>query len=211
MRTVHNEWLPLKGPGIDRHLSMGDPIAPARPKFIPAPDPPNEKERMEMLHSLDLLDTDFEEYFDGVVSVVQKMFDVPYSMICLLDSNRYFNKSVINFQVEGPREGIICGYTILKETINVIEDMTLAKNYENHHLVVNPPYLKFYAGVPLAIDGCNVGTLCIMDLRPRRFTQADRDALVEYAQSVVRGFEMRKALKEAIEISQQSDEDEDEE
>ncbi|PRP82191.1 sensor histidine kinase and response regulator of a two component complex [Planoprotostelium fungivorum] len=183
------------------------PTSPQRPKFIPAPDPLNEKERMDMLNSLELLDTDFEEYFDGVVSIVQKLFDVPYSMICLLDSNRYFNKSVINFPIEGPREGLFCGYTILGQNINVIEDMSVADNYENHPFVINPPYLKFYAGVPLAIDGCNVGTLCIMDQRPRRFTQADRDVLIQYAQSVVRGFEVRKALKEAVTINQQIDED----
>ncbi|PRP73506.1 two-component hybrid sensor and regulator [Planoprotostelium fungivorum] len=171
----------------------------------PAPLPSNEEARMRCLKELSLLDTDHEDVFDGISQIAQNIFNVPIALITLVDENRQWFKSCIGLPVsETSRDDAFCAHAILKpDDILVIPDTELDPRFANNALVVGEPYIRFYAGAPLVIDGGNaLGTLCIIDHVPREFSESERNILREYAKSVELAIEMRQALKEAIEYDQ---------
>jgi len=152
------------------------------------PIPPDEENRLRVLHSLNILDTPVEERFDRVTRLVKRMFNVPLSVVGLIDKDRQWFKSSSGIDVkEAPRELTFCGHTILGDEMLIISDTTLDERVFDHPAVVGEPYVRFYAGVPLrVVDGSKMGTLCIADYKPRTFSAEDYQALKDLAELVER-------------------------
>lgn len=150
--------------------------------------PPDEEHRLNVLRSLDILDTPAEERFDRVTRLARRMFEVPYAFVNLIDRERVWIKSVAGMNVqEGPRDLSICGHAILENDIFVIPDMSKDERFFDHPGVTNEPYVRFYAGVPLKyIDGSKLGTLCIVDTKPRMLSDEDISTLKDLAEIVER-------------------------
>lgn len=131
--------------------------------------PTNEAARIAALHALDLLDTDAEERFDRITRTALQLFDVPIALISLVDTNRQWFKSCQGLSIsETPRSISFCGHAILQAEALVIPDTLSDPRFVDNPLVTADPYIRFYAGQPLcAPDGSRVGTLCLMDRRPR--------------------------------------------
>jgi diguanylate cyclase (GGDEF)-like protein len=71
----------------------------------------------------------------------------------------------------------------------VIEDMAKDPRTEKHPLVVEPPHFRFYAGQPIYDENNAImGTVCLFDVRPRVFSDADRQSLVDIAAMSQREF-----------------------
>jgi len=86
-----------------------------------------------------------------------------------------------------PRSESFCDTTIRRTGHLVIEDASLDSRYSDYTVVTGPPHVRFYAGYPLeAPDGQRVGALCVMDTKPRRFSEQDATALRNLAVSVQR-------------------------
>src|SRR2546421_3272174 len=84
--------------------------------FLPAPEPPDEIERLNALRNLQLLDKPGEERFDNIVGLAARIFDVPIAYIALIDEARQWFKSSVGMPVtETPRNISFCGYTIFQE------------------------------------------------------------------------------------------------
>jgi diguanylate cyclase (GGDEF)-like protein len=150
------------------------------------PIPPDEENRLRVLHSLNILDTPVEERFDRVTRLVKRLFNVPYSVVSLIDKDRQWLKSTAGIDVkESPRELSFCGHTILGDEILIISDTTQDERVFDHPAVAGDPHVRFYAGVPLrVVDGSKMGTLCIFDLKPRYFDTEDYQVLKDLAELV---------------------------
>lgn len=150
------------------------------------PIPPDEENRLRVLHSLNILDTPVEERFDRVTRLVKRMFNVPFSVVSLIDKDRQWFKSTAGIDVkESPRELSFCGHAILGNEILIISDTTQDERVQDHPAVVGEPYVRFYAGVPLrVVDGSKMGTLCIVDVKARHFNTEDYQALRDLAELV---------------------------
>ncbi|GAC1476674.1 MAG: response regulator [Ktedonobacterales bacterium] len=148
-----------------------------------APLPSNEAERLAALRTLRLLDTPPEERFDRVTRTAQRVFDVPIATVTLVDANRQWFKSCFGLPLaETTRDIAFCAHTILDGDTLIIPDATRDIRFEDNPLVTGEPYLRFYAGQPLrSLTGHAVGTLCIMDSRPRQLSDADVHALKDLA------------------------------
>jgi GAF domain-containing protein len=148
-----------------------------------APIPQNEKERLLSVYALELLDTPPEERFDLFTRVATKIFEVPISILTLVDANREWFKSCQGLpNHEGDRAISFCGHALLENEILVIPDAKKDPRFSDNPMVTGAPYIRFYAGVPiLSGDGQRVGTFCIKDTKPREFTQEDRSALRQLA------------------------------
>ncbi|MDP3834368.1 MAG: GAF domain-containing protein [Hydrogenophaga sp.] len=140
-----------------------------------APLPRNEAKRLDALRSLLILDTPPEERFDRISAFAAKEFDVPIALVSMVDRDRQWFKSTIGIEMcETPRDVSFCAHAITKSATLVVPDALRDPRFVDNPLVVGHPYIRFYAGAGLRLPyGQVVGTLCIMDRRPREFDKLD--------------------------------------
>ena len=150
------------------------------------PIPANEPERLAALQALHILDTPPEERFDRITRLARQLFDVPISLISLIDADRQWFKSHAGLETtQTAREASFCGFAIAADERLVIPDATLDPRFANNPLVTGEPHIRFYAGQPLRSPaGYNLGTLCILDRRPRQISAAELAALTDLAAMV---------------------------
>lgn len=153
------------------------------------PDIPQQEEaRLKALGSLNILDTPHEERFDRLTRMAKRMFRVPIALVSLVDENRQWFKSCVGLDVsETPRDISFCGHAILGNEVFLIPDATKDERFADNPLVLNEPYIRFYAGCPLrSLNGSKLGTLCIIDREPRNFSEEDLHTLKDLASMVER-------------------------
>lgn len=140
-----------------------------------APIPANDAERLQTLRELLILDTPPEQRFDRLVAFAQAEFEVATVLISLVDANRQWFKAKVGLEAcETGRDISFCGHAILQPDIFVIEDAMADPRFADNPLVTGPPFIRFYAGAPLEPrPGLRVGTLCLLDPRPRALDRAD--------------------------------------
>ncbi len=144
--------------------------------MLPAPIPPNEKERLAAVLELKILNTKREERFDRITKMVLERFNVPISTISILDADREWYKSCQGLDAkEGPRSTSFCGHIISQNYIFVIEDTLLDPRFADNPQVTGKPYVRFYAGMALRNkkNDLTVGVLCLKDTKPRKFSKQD--------------------------------------
>jgi len=147
--------------------------------------PYDEEKRLKVLRSLNILDTKHEERFDRLTRMAKRMFDVPIASVSLVDENREWFKSCIGLSMkEAHRDISFCGHVILEDEILIIPDATLDSRFSDNPLVVKEPQVRFYVGCPLIVNGYKLGTLCIVDQKPRKFSQEDASILKDLAAMV---------------------------
>lgn len=150
-----------------------------RARWTRAPIPENEPQRLLALRRLQVLDSPPEERFDRLTRLARHLLQVPIALISLVDSDRQWFKSRQGLTVsETPREVAFCAHAILTADTMVVPDALQDSRFADNPLVSGDPRVRFYAGQPLsAPDGSRVGTLCIIDHRPRQLTEPDLQAL----------------------------------
>ncbi|MBA4851150.1 PAS domain S-box protein [Emticicia sp. BO119] len=162
------------------------------------PVPVNEKERLQALQNYNLLDSIDEEEFDRLTRLASIICGVPMSVISLVDEERQWFKSNIGIEdKETDRSISFCQYTIMDTTIFAVEDATQDERFKNNPLVKGNPNIRFYAGYPLIDpDGYALGSMCVMDNKPRKLTREQEEALMIIAQEVVSQIIARKEKEE---------------
>ncbi len=161
--------------------------------MTPAPIPANDDARVSALRALLLLDTPPEQRFDRIVAFAIAEFGVPTAMISLVDRQRQWFKSRIGLDAcELPRETSFCGHAILSPEPLVVADAGRDPRFTDNPLVLGPPFIRFYAGAPLLLRaGYAVGTLCLLDTRPRQMDATDLAILCSLRDLVVEELEGR--------------------
>ena len=155
------------------------------------PLPEDEIQRLDTLHCLALLDTPAEERFDRLTRMARRMFNVPIALVSLVDADRQWFKSCFGLPVsQTPRNISFCGHAILGNEPFIVPDATLDSRFADNPLVTGEPGIRFYAGYPLRVsNGCKLGTLCIIDHRPRELSPDDLDLFQDLATIAVRELE----------------------
>lgn len=158
----------------------------ARCKMREPPVPENETARLAALHQLGILDTQAEERFDRITRIAKIHFDVAIALVSLVDADRQWFKSCQGLDAsETPRNISFCGHAILRDNVFVVTNAIEHPDFADNPLVIGPPNIRFYAGAPLhAEDGERVGTLCIIDPKPRTFSAEDAEILRDLANCV---------------------------
>lgn len=155
--------------------------------------PANEAQRLAALEALGVLDTEPEERFDRVVRIAAEAFDVPIALVSLVDSDRQWFKARQGLEApQTHRDMAFCAHVVRDEAAMIVPDTELDDRFADHPLVRGEPGIRFYAGVPLVLDdGHCVGTLCLIDTRPRDADFGDRALLDDLRDMVVA--ELQKA------------------
>ena len=152
------------------------------------PVPASEEARLRALAEYHLFDTPPDENFDRLTRLAARMFGVPTVLVSLVGSDWQFFKSRIGFEASGTsREVSFCAHAIMQADIMVVHDATKDDRFSANPLVTGPPSIRFYAGKPLvAPNGENIGTVCLIDSKPRdAFTDEDRAHLSDLAALVL--------------------------
>lgn len=157
-------------------------------EFIPADD----AERLEAIRRYDILDTPADGTFDRITRLAAALFQVPISIVSIVDHDRIWFKSKHGLDVsEIGRDPGLCASAILDDELWLIEDAKNDPRSLANPLVAGEFGLRFYAGVPLKVSGHNFGTLCIIDRAPRAMSEAERQVLSDLAAIVCDEIELR--------------------
>ncbi|WP_367768358.1 GAF domain-containing protein [Flavobacterium sp. WC2421] len=157
------------------------------------------KNRVEDLLSYAILDTDPEEELNEITELVSLVFDMPISLITMVDKDRQWFKARKGVhQQQTKREYSFCKYTLTKPNeVLVIEDTYTDKRFANNPTVTGPLNIRFYAGAPLVTPEGNVlGTLCVLDSKPRFITENQKKALQILAKKTMDFLNIRKLMLE---------------
>lgn len=173
--------------------------SPKWPATLPDPAS-NEAQRLQILISLNILDTPAEERFDRITRLAARMFDVPISVVTLIDADRQWFKSRQGVSVSQTDLSVsFCRHVIEQEHVLVVPDARDDPRFADNPYVTGPDSIRFYAGAPLATaDGTRVGTLCVVDRRPRAFNAEEAAALRDLASIVANELaasELQRALQ----------------
>ena len=165
---------------------------PIMRSMLPAPLPANDDERLRALRELLILDTPPEQRFDRIIAFAAEEFEVPIALLSMVDRNRQWFKARIGLDVcETARDISFCGHAILSDDTLVIPDTLADPRFADNPLVTEAPSIRFYAGAPLQpTPGLRVGTLCLIDTRPRQFDAMDLAILAslrDLAEAELRG------------------------
>ncbi|MBW6526373.1 diguanylate cyclase [Sphingomonas sp. RHCKR7] len=171
-----------------------------------------EADRLDKLKSFSIIDTPGEHEFDSIVLLAQRLLNVPIALVSLLDDTRQWFKARCGIGVtETGRGEALCSHAIHVDDMMVVEDALQDQRFVDNALVLGPPYLRFYAGVPLrpsapghSDDLAGIGTLCVIDTAPRRFTDDDRAVLRQLAALVSALISARSSAATAMRLSQEA-------
>lgn len=162
-----------------------------------ASTPSNETERLSELRRFEILDTPEEVAFDRITDIAADLFQVPISLISLVDHNRIWFKSRHGVDVsESARDAGMCATAIAESAVYVVPDTKKDPRTRDHPMVAGKDGVRFYAAAQLRTRrGHNIGTLCILDRKPRELSATQCDALKNLAGIVMDQLELRIALR----------------
>jgi diguanylate cyclase (GGDEF)-like protein len=145
--------------------------------------PFDEKKRLAGLEALNVLFTPAEERFDRITRCAAKLLDAPIALVSLIAADVQWFKSVQGTDSVGtPRSVSFCGHAILSDKALVVNDAKLDSRFHDNPLVTGEPFVRAYAGQPLREPGGKrIGSLCVIDRRPRSFTEAELEVLRDLA------------------------------
>ena len=99
-----------------------------------------------------------------------------------MDISRQWFKARVGLEVpETHRDVAFCSYVLIESApeVLIVPDATQDSRFCANPLVLGYPYIRFYAGTPLRVNGIKIGTLCIIDNVSRTKDQfGEREALM---------------------------------
>jgi len=172
-----------------------------------APIPVNEIERLQILRNMNILDSPEEQVYDDLTLLAANICDTPIALISLLDEKRQWFKSHKGLDVtETPRDFAVCAHAILGEGLFEVPDLDEDERFFDNPLVIGSPFLKFYAGIPLIVEGnLHVGTLCVLDYEPKKLNAKQSNMLQALANQVSMQLELRMKRQACEKLSKTKD------
>jgi diguanylate cyclase (GGDEF)-like protein len=148
--------------------------------------PVDEARRLTALHATRLLGSAPEEAFDRITRMAARLLKMPTSLVSLVDKDVQWFKSRCGFEGSHTARDIsFCGHAILEHDPLVVDDASQDPRFRDNPMVKGEAHVRFYAGVPLySVDRMPIGTLCVLDTRPRHLSEEELDILRDLARMV---------------------------
>jgi diguanylate cyclase (GGDEF)-like protein len=175
-------------------------------EFVADPDAESEARRLQAVQAYGILDTPPELAYDEIVKIASYICDTPTALVCFMDSERNWFKANIGFAAtEAPRNLTFCNYVLQKpDEVMVIPDARRDGRFVENPFVTQESGIRFYAGAPLvAPNGEALGTVCVIDSKPRRMKLVQIEALAALSRQVVAQLELRRTNLSLASLNQQ--------
>jgi predicted PurR-regulated permease PerM len=166
-------------------------------EMIPGAIPANEETRVAELARLHLIGGPNEDVFDRITRKVARIFEVPIALISFIDRDRQWFKSAVGLPMDvagagqTSRDLSVCGHLIANNESMVVEDLARDRRFANNS-ALKQYGLRFYAGVPIRSNGLPIGSLCILDIRPRRLSDREKRILEVIAEDITEEIQRRE-------------------
>lgn len=197
--TVNGEGAAAIPAGVPRIV----PASPAESAGLIYPIGENEAARYAAVERTRLVDSEPESDFDDLARLAAEVLGASIALITLLTPDRQWFKSHIGLDMsETPRSWAFCNYTVLQDGVFQVEDLSKDERFAVNPAVRDDPKFRFYAGAPLRdADGYALGSLCLIDMAPRRLTDAEAKILSVLAAQVAAQIKLRTQHRELRRIS----------
>ncbi|MFD7657088.1 ATP-binding protein [Actinosynnema sp. NPDC059797] len=141
-----------------------------------------EVNRVAALRALRLLDTPREERFDRITRLARDLLGTPIALVSLVDLERQWFKSCVGLAEHQTARGVsVCSYAIRGDDLFEVPDLLADERFADFPIVTDEG-ARFYAGQPVhAPSGHRIGTLCVIDRRPRLLSDVERQRLRDLA------------------------------
>jgi len=183
--------------------ALREAFADASETVLPLPEATfpialNERQRLVALADSGLVDTAAEEAFDRLAWLAAEMLEAPVALVTLLTQSRQWFKSRIGLDLpETPRSWSFCNHTILQKGIFVVSDLASDPRFKANPAVIAPPSYRFYAGAPVRdSNGFALGSLCVIDYKPRELQGTQEKALLALAGLASDEFRLRSTERQ---------------
>ncbi len=160
-----------------------------------APIPDDDEQRLEVLRSFDILDTEPETTYDDLVRLASFIAGTPIALVSLVDEDRQWFKARVGLgATQTPRDVSFCGHAVASGETLVVPDAHDDPRFADNPLVTGAPHVRFYAGSPIvSTEGANLGTLCVIDHKPRVLDDEKQGLLEALSRQVGRMMELRRS------------------
>ncbi|MCY1077343.1 PAS domain-containing protein [Archangium lansingense] len=159
----------------------------------------DEVRRLQALERAGILDTPPEPDYDDIVRLAAESCGTPIALISLVDRDRQWFKANVGLHGVRETERVIsfCTHAIEREGVFLVEDAIADERFSTNPLVQGEPFIRFYAGAPIQTeDGFPIGTLCVIDRRPRGLSESQRRCLMGLKRQLEQMLRVRTQLRQ---------------
>lgn len=151
----------------------------------------------------EIFETIEPDAFEDLALIAAEVCGAPIALVTLVDENRQWFTSAVGTRLPSSAwEDTFCAHAVRQLDLFVVSDALADARFANTALVVSEPHVRFYAGVPLVIDGAARGTLCSLDTSPRALSAHAAASLRALSRQVVMQLQLRR---QTLELSRLND------
>ncbi|MCL2896769.1 sensor domain-containing phosphodiesterase [Brenneria tiliae] len=156
----------------------------------------DEKKRMQTLDAVQDLDASQDNILNKITAMACQLLQMPTSLVTLSGSQKQHVKAKTNFALnEMEKIGSFDQFAVQTGCFLICQDALHDDRFKNSPYVSGPPYIRFYAGIPLFTEeGYAIGTLCVIDYTPRTFSMHQLHALKDLATIAMSLIKYRNAI-----------------
>jgi PAS domain S-box-containing protein len=156
-----------------------------------------EHQRIKAVDRFKNLDAGITKDMNGLVDLVAEICQAPVALVTLLDADTQWFKAAKGTDVVCTPRGVsFCNATIKQNDLVIIPDTSADENHNTNPLVTGDPYVRFYAGAPLITeDGFAIGSLCVIDMKPRALSAQQQKAMLTLAKQIVNLMEFNWSVR----------------
>jgi PAS domain S-box-containing protein len=171
------------------------------------PLPADETARLDTLYRCEILGTQPEPSFDGLVDLAAAICVAPIALVTFIDPTRQWSKSKIGWSApEIHRDISFCAHTILGREVFIVEDASTDVRFADNPLVTGSPHIRFYAGAPIVLsNGTALGTVAVIDTVSRRLSVEQTSLLTKLAGLAAALLENRQKMRHALVVAGMGD------
>ncbi|MFT4508705.1 EAL domain-containing protein [Caballeronia sp. 15711] len=154
----------------------------------------DERYRESVIGATRLLESGAEEVLDRITRIASRALRMPIAAVSVLHEQTQTFKASVGLDIQStPRHIAFCQRALDLDRLLVVRDARAHPDFTANPLVTGAPRIRFYAGIPLrTLSGIAIGTLCVMDRVPRRFSFEQREMLMDLGRMIEHELRLRE-------------------